>query len=365
MGWMMTRGSRAQVNTLRRAVSAALAGLALSLAFSSAAYAGSPWVLPEDRTVLQLDFRTEFANREFLPDGTNQRFPVNGRYSAQALGLTLRQGFAKGFEASVSLTYKALSYDADPITVLGPIGQDDDGEPINGQILPTFSVNRQVEGLSDVFLSVRYNLYKKALVITPELEVKIPTGYQGPTGTFRGDNPGLIPNEDGETFQEQRQGDVPAVDDVALGDGQVDITASMLFGAFIPASRTFARWSVGFRGRFGGAGQQVIGDAKIGQLIGDRFVIFAGSQAAFTVLEGNRVLGLSFATRNPDLPSQAFPANGFEVFDLRLDKDIVDFSGGGIFKAGPYELILSGGQIVYGKNVTETVFVSFTTTYRY
>ncbi len=330
---------------------------------ASAAMAGSPWVLPEGRTVLQLDFRTEFADREFLPDGTNQEFPVNGRYSSQTLGLTLRQGFAQDFEVSLSASYKALSYDADPITVIGPIGTNADGDAINGQILPTFDVNRQIEGLADVFLGVRYNLYKGPILITPELELKIPGGYEGPRGTFVGDNPGLLTNDDG-TFQEQRVGNVPAIDDVALGDAQVDLTASMLFGTFIPASRTFARAGAGFRFRFGGAGQQVIGDIKLGQLIGERLVFFVASSITHTVTEG-RVIGISYATKETNTPAQAFPASNFELFDLRLDKNFIDVSGGGIFKTGPYELILSGGKILDGENISETIFVSFSTTYRY
>ena len=352
--------------TTTRCVVLAATAFALVSSTTVTALAGSPWVLPESATVLQLDFRTEFADREFLPDGTNQDFPLNGEFSSQTLGLNLRQGFGAGFEASLGFSYKAVAFNADPVTVIGPLDFDAvSSEPILGQVLPTFTVNKQDEGLADIFASVRYNIYKGPVLITPELEVKIPGGYDVPTGTFENDDPGLVPNPDQEgAFLEQREGQRTVSDDVALGDGQVDLKLSLLLGTFIPPTRTFARLGAGINFRFSGPGQQLIGDFKVGQLIGQHFIVFAATQGAMTLNDGE-IIGASFAAADPATPGQAFGLDDFKVVDLRLDKDFIDFSGGGIFKVGPYELILSGGKILKGNNIAESVFVSFSTSYRY
>ncbi len=341
-------------------------GVALGVVLACASATGSPWVLPESATVLQLDFRTEFADREFLPDGTNQDFPINGKFSSQTLGINVRHGFGEGFEGSLALSYKAVAFSADPVTAVGPIAIDPiTTEATIGQILPTFAVNKQDEGLADIYASVRYNLLGGPLLITPELEVKIPGGYESPSGTFVNDDPGLVPNPDQEgAFVEQRTGDVNAADDVSLGDGQVDLRLSVLFGAFIAPSRTFARAGAGINFRFGGAGQQFVGDFKVGQLLGDNFIFFASTKATLTLTEGE-VIGKSFATGDPDTPAQAFPLTSLEFIDLRLDKDALEFSGGAIFKVDAYEVILTGGKILWGQNISESVFASFSTSYRY
>jgi hypothetical protein len=335
------------------------------LALVETAVAGSPWVLPEDTTVLQLDFRSEFAGSEFLLDGENQDFPLNGEFSAQTLGMNLRRGFGKGLEVSLGLAYKAVSFNLDPVSIVGPVVDPATSEIVDGQLVPTFALNKQEEGLGDIFASVRYNIYKGPVVVTPELEVKIPGGYDAPKGTFEGDDPGLVPDPDREgAFVERRQGEVVVNDDVALGDGQVDLKLSLLLGTFIGKTRTFARLGGGVNFRFAGPAPQVVGDFKIGQLVGKHLIFYVATQGVFTLGEGE-VIGKSFTTADPTESGSAFSIDKISIVDLRLDKEFVDFSGGGIFKSGPYELILSGGKILRGKNIAETTFVSFSTSYRY
>ena len=323
----------------------------------TAAVAGSPWLLEQDTTVIQFDFRSEFADREFLPDGSNQRFPLRGRFQAQSLGFNFRYGLGLDLELGFAGTYKTLAYVADPVTVVIQV----DGGGI--QILPTFSLSEEEQGLGDMILSVRYNLLKGAVLVTPEIEVKIPTGYEGPAGTFANDDPGIMTDEDGE-FIEQRQGSVPVLDDLALGDAQVDVTGALLFGTFIRATKTFGKADIGYKMRFSGPAPTLVYGAKVGQFIGKSFVLFAGTNGEQRLGKGDPI-GQSFATKLPETSPQYFPVQNFKLFTLRRDKTFLEVSGGGLLRLDDYEIILSGGKILDGKNISESVFVSLSTSYRY
>lgn len=343
-----------KTKTTRRALGA-LCGLCALVAVGEA-WAGSPWVLPAGELVLQLDYRTEEAEREFLPDGNNQDFSLNGRFSGQALNMSLRQGLGAGFEMSLQGSYKSIAYKADDVTVVATPG--------GVQLLPTFSLSNNVSGWGDLYLSARYNAYNGPVLLTPEIEVKVPTGYEPPSGTFSGDNPGLKADGDGNLLEYTR-GDVPVEDDLALGDGQIDITASLLAGAFFPTTKTFARGSGGFRLRLEGPGHQVVYDGKLGQYVSQYFIVFAGVSGAYTVNEG-RVIGKTFSTRAPETEASDFAINRFEILDLRLDKDFVEVSGGILFKpAGAYELNLTASKIVDGKNVAEVTALSLGSSYKF
>lgn len=330
-----------------------LAGLFVS----TTASAGSPWVLAPEKSVVQFDFRSEFADREFLPDGTNQDFPLRGSFQGQTLGFTFRHGLGHGLELGFAGSYKGLSYVSDPVTVVSQAGND------GVQLLPTFSLSEEQKGLGDLILSLRYNLLGGAILITPEVEVKIPTGYEGPAGTFAGDNPGIAVDEDG-AFVEQRTGDVPVLDDLALGDAQVDATGALLFGTYIKATKTFGKADVGFKYRFSGPAPTTTYGVKLGQFIGKSFVMFAGVNGEQRLGKGEPI-GLSFATLQPETSAQAFPVGNFKLFTLRRDKSFTEVSGGGLLRLSDYEIILSGGRILDGKNVAESTFVSLSTSYRY
>lgn len=336
-------------------VSLVLALVGASLVWSGAAQAGSPWVLPGGESVFQLDFRSERGNREFLPDGTNQRFPLNGRYAGQSLTLSLRQGLGAGFEASIETSYKSVAYVSDPVTLLA--------SPQGPQIVPTFSLSNQTDGLGDVYLSTRYNVYQGPVVITPEIKVKVPTGYAPPSGTFEEDDPGLVVDEDGN-FVENTQGSVPVADDLTLGSGQVDVTGSVLMGTYISATRSFARLGGGFRLRLGGPAHQLVYDAKVGQFLSKYFIFFAGIDGAWSIGQGE-VIGTSFTTSRPSTDASAFPLQNITFTDLRVDSDHLQAFGGFIFKPGSYEIILSGGKVLDGSNITEVVFTSLATSYKF
>ncbi len=323
----------------------------------SVALAGSPWLLDQDKSVIQFDFRSEFADREFLPDGENQKFPLRGRFQGQSLGFNFRYGLGHDLELGFAGSYKTLAYVSEPVTV---VSQQAAG---GTQILPTFSLSEEEQGLGDLLLSVRYNLLKGAVLITPEIEVKIPTGYAGPAGTFANDNPGIQTDEDG-AFVEQTQGNVPVLDDLALGDGQVDVTGAMLFGTYIKPTKTFGKADAGFKMRFGGPAPTATYGAKLGQFIGNRFVLFAGVSGEQRLGKGEPI-GISFATKLPETSPQYFPVQNFQLYTLRRDRSFTEVSGGGLLRLKDYEIILSGGKILDGKNIAESVFVSLSTSYRY
>jgi opacity protein-like surface antigen len=321
------------------------------------AVAGSPWVLAADEAVVQFDFRGEFADREFLPDGRNQRFPLNGQFQSQTAGFNFRYGMGQSLELGLSGSYKSLAYKADTVTVVNQV------EPGAIQILPSFSLSDQGQGLGDVFLSLRYNAFKSWLLLTPEIEVKVPTGYRGPEGTFANDKPGFIFDEDNNPI-EQREGAVPIRDDLSLGDAQIDVRASLLLGTFVKATRTFARADLGYKYRFSGPAPTALWGLKAGQFVGSSFVLFLGVSGEESIGEGD-VIGKSFATLLPDTPASSFPVQNFEVIDLRRDKSFTQVSGGGLLRLDDYEIILSGGKIVAGENITESVYLSLGTSYRY
>ena len=317
----------------------------------------SPWVLPEGTTVLQLQYRTEFADREYLPDGTNQAFPLNGEFGAQSVELGLRTGLGYRFEASLMVIYKSIDFTADPLFLTT---ENSSGETV--PVSPIFSFSEQLEGLSDIYFALRYNAVDGPVKITSELELKVPSGYDKPEGTFEDDAPTLSDPETSDgTIPE---GELPIRDDLTLGDGQVDVTAQLLFGTYIPQSRTFAKANGGFRMRFNGPGEQVVWGLKVGQFIGEHIVLFSEVSGAHTVFKGD-IVGKSFATRLPETPALGFPLANFDFIDLRLDKDVVDFSGGFLLKFDQYEVVVSGGKVIDGANVAELLFASVGTLYRF
>ena len=121
-------------------------------------------------------------------------------------------------------------------------------------------------GAADLDLFARYNLYRGPVVITPEVRLKVPLGYAPPSGTFEDLNTSFATS-----------------DDVALGDGQVDLTTSMLFGTYLPWTRTFARADVGFNARFGGPGHQLLANAKVGQFAVYEMKQMGGKKMRFEV----------------------------------------------------------------------------------
>ncbi len=102
------------------------------------------------------------------------------------------------------------------------------------------------------------------------IELKFPTGYSGPEQTFK----------DGKFSADNIS------DDVALGDGQVDLLYSFQIGYFLGVTRTAMELNVGYCVRFNGPGHQLRGMFKLGQLVTKYVVLFASAELAYTVFDG-------------------------------------------------------------------------------
>jgi hypothetical protein len=87
-------------------------------------------------------------------------------------------------------------------------------------------------------------------VLATELRMKTPTGYDRPSGTF-GARPTSAADFLANVTTYARPDNVS--DDVTLGDGQLDLSATVLVGVSL-GPRVFLRADGGYVLRFGGAG---------------------------------------------------------------------------------------------------------------
>ena len=187
-------------NAPQTALLSILAGLLLIPSAASA----SPWLVEPDELSLGLNYDFQYAQREFLPDGQAQVFPLNGAFSGNRFSLSGRYGISASFEAYTSLAFKQVSYMSDPVVLALP------DEPTN-QVAVNESIidfNDSIAGVGDLRLGARYQFANLdgIFVMASDTELKLPTGYDKPSGTFEEDTPA--------------PGNIQ--DDVTLGDGQTE-----------------------------------------------------------------------------------------------------------------------------------------------
>ena len=306
----------------------------------------SPWTMDDDELSIQAGVDFQFADEEFLLDGQRQAFPLDGEYNASSLRLTTRYGFTDKFEMGAQLRLKHVTFEADPLVLLAedPASPDED-VPLSEARSRTLDFSTNNTGAGDVDLFGRYNFLNKGTVLlTTETLVKLPTGYQTPSGTFENDS-----------FAE-----ATVQDDVTLGDGQTDLRQSLLFGAYIPPSKTFARADIGYEFRFGAPADQGVASVKVGQLIGDSLVVFAGARGALTLFEGETI-GKTFIAKDPSIDAQDFFISNIDIKDLTLDRDYVQVEGGVILKLERVELQFAYNRIVAGRNIPVINSLNFST----
>jgi len=328
-----------------------LAFIAALLPISASA---SPWTLKPGEVVVGTGFGYQFAGTEFLDSGGERPYPLQGDYRASSIYLSARAGFTDRLEFELSLPFSVVSYDSDTVILLdgGAAGTIDYYQE------NTIQLDRTVAGLGDLLLTGRYRLGPRGPTAWAlEVRLKTPTGYRGPQGTF-GERP--------ESIQEFLDGIGNFVrpdnvsDDVVLGDGQLDIYPSLLFGhAF--RNGTFLRLNAGYNFRFSGAGDQVGGAFRVGQRLGDRFLAYLAVQGAYS-LERGRVIGVSVAAIDPLLPATEYGGtNNLLLREVRLDRDNLDVGGGFIFKYSPsVELNVGYQRTVFGRNISAVNGLSFT-----
>ena len=330
-----------------RAIVSALLLLAL-VALPSAASA-SPWVVDDDELNLNLTYDFQFANKEFLRDGTFQEFPLDGKFSANQLTLESRYGITDRFEVAASIAFKEVSYDADPVILNGKLFEDSPTRVEANESILDFSSSQL--GAGDIRLSGVYQFlnYAGIFLLSSDTEIKLPTGYDKPESTFKNDNP--VPSN--------------IRDDVSLGAGQTDITEMLQMGAYVPITKTFTRLETGFRFRFGAPGHQMVGGFKLGQFIGEKFILFTALEGAFTVTDGE-VIGKSFVARKPQKSSDEIGgAKGdIEPIDLRLDRTFIQVGGGAILRLEEFEIQASYHQIIVGENMPAIKTASAGVVYR-
>lgn len=322
--------------------------IAFAAAFGCTAILGigtgvaSPWTLPQDQFALTLKTFHQSADKEFLSDGHLQQFPLDGQFSATGMTFGGRYGFTDRFEGAFEFDLKQVHYRATPLLLALPEDNDDVGA-VTGSI---FNFSHATMGAGDVYAHGRYNFVRGPLMVTSQTSLKLPTGYEAPSGTFADGVP------DPTTVE----------DDVALGDGQADLTQRLLLGTYVAATRSFGRLGVGYSRRFGAPGDQLVGDISLGQFVGDKVLVVLGSNVAYTLFEGETI-GQSFITRSPEKSAQELTADDVEAVDLSLDRDLVNIEAGVIWQLSTVELRASYSRIVAGKNIAQISAATLTVVY--
>lgn len=322
--------------------------LLVTLCVSGSAGA-SPWVLPPGHLATELRFDYETASHEWLNAGGARSFPLDGSLQSTSLTLAGRYGLGPRLEVGLSAQVRRVVYQSDPV-LFDPQPPGDPRDALDFHQDTVFDFSRDVAGLGDVRVSGRYQLFGGARVGTVGLTVKVPTGYDAPRGTFAGQATTV------EAFGDEKDAVARPDnigDDVTLGEGQVDITPMLLFGWATPTG-TFVRADAGYALRLGGAGDQLVGGARLGQFIAGRVLLFVGADAAIAVEDGDPI-GVSVAAIDPELPANDYrESTNLEPRALRFDHDRMQLTGGLIVRATrTAELHSSITRTVWGRNTSQ------------
>jgi len=314
----------------------------------------SPWALPEGRLAFAGNVNYSFATLEFLDARRARAFPLNGFFQSTTLTLFGRYGLGRGWDIELSVPVKVVSYGSDPVILIDPTPGSDQStfDAFQENVL---DLSRTKEGIADIEAGVRKQWIRGPAALSTQLVVKIPAGYDGPAGTF-GESPTSREDFLENAVEFVRPENVR--DDVTLGDGQVDFTG-WLHGGTGTSKGLFLRAAVGYRLRLDGAADQVLSEAKIGQLLGKRWVFFAGYRWAYSVEDG-RPIGVSVAAIDPELPATEFGGlDNLFLRELRLEQDELRVGGGVILKLFPrFELNVAYERTMWGRNVSATNSVS-------
>lgn len=320
--------------------------LVLALALPATAAWASPWTLQRGQVVFQGRYDYESATEEFKDTrGDAEVFPLAGEYRASTYTFGARVGLTDALEVEVSLPIKLVTYSSDPVILLeDPSG---DASQLDYYQENVIDLTRSRAGLGDLTLAGRYQLVGGRFAMALGVELRTPTGYDGPAGTF-GDRPKSREDFVARVGELVRPENV--TDDVTLGDGAFEIRPRVLVG-YAAASGTFARLDAGYDLRLGGAGDQLASGARVGQLLGKRVVVYGGADLELNVTDGD-VIGVSVAAVDPALPASEY--GGVENLDLRevrLEKDRLSVPAGVLVRITPQiELNLAYAITPWGRN---------------
>lgn len=308
----------------------------------------SPWTLGRGQLVVGAALDHQYADREYFERGGARRFPLRGRYQSTNYRIASRVGLTDRIELELAIPFRQVSYESDDVLLLPYAG---DGSGFDYYQENIIDLGQDRAGIGDLEIAGRHAFVKGSLALATELRLKTPTGYDAPSGTF-GDQPKTqkaFLDDPGRYVAPEN-----VRDDVTLGDGQLDISASLLVGYGF-ASGTFARSDIGYNLRLDGAADQALASLKIGQSITDRFLVYAESRAAISVEKG-RVIGISVAAEDPSLPASEYGGlDNLVLRELRLERDALDV-GGGLLLRLHENVELSAGFIatLWGHNTAAT-----------
>lgn len=328
---------------LKWVVSASVLGGLLVVAGAASA---SPWLLGAEELVVSTQFGHQEADEQYLGDGGPEPYPLDGRYRTSSFTTHFRYGLTEEFELALSIPFKSVSYDAEPVILPGE--GDDDLDDYQGR---NFDFSREETGVGDVDVAARYQLKDGRTAGAVELNVNLPTGYERPGGTF-----GREPT-DVESFEEDQAAIVRpenVMGAASLGDGQVDLEALFLGGAMV-TQRTFLRFDGGYKLRTRGGGDQVVGRLKAGQMLGERVLLQVGSSVEYAVQEGDSI-GVSVDAQDPELPAEEYDeVDNLTLRELPLDYDLWTATAGVIVRAtDTVEAEIAYTRTLWGRNVART-----------
>lgn len=306
----------------------------------------SPWTLPRGYAVFDASFNFQLADSEFFEEGGARPFPLRGQYRAANARVSARFGFTDRLELEASLPLSLVSYTSDPVILL-PQEPSDMRPPLDYYQEEIIHLSRTTGGVGDLELSARYRWLLKPIALASEVRVKAPTGYEGPKGTF-----GSEPDTAEEFLAEVRRFVRPEAiaDDVTLGDGQLDLSVTLLGGWAITRD-LFLRADLGYNLRLGGAADQLLGGLRVGQLIGDRLLLYVGGRIAKSIEEG-KIIGISVAAIDPELPAAQYAGTDNLLLRApRLERDALDLDAGVIVRvSSEVELNLGYARTLWGRN---------------
>lgn len=316
--------------------------LALAMLVPATAWA-SPWTLPRGTASLTFSADVQTAEEEFRRSGDRVPYPLDGQYTASNLRLGARYGITDRTELAGSLFVGSVSFQADEVYLpeLFGIEPESRAEQTNGIL----SIDRRTLGIGDLRVALRHRISPLARTVWAlEAELKLPTGYDAPEGVFNDDDPTL-----------------GLADDVTLGDAQTDLTLRLHFGT-VPVNNWFIRADAGFRARFFGPGQQVVGGFKTGIRVADVAVPYLWMDAEHSVTEGE-VIGVTFLFDRPGIDADEVTLDNFVGRQSRLDRTILRAGGGLIVALGDREVDFGYGLTVWGKNAGRIHTFSIGTTF--
>lgn len=315
----------------------------------------SPWTLPRGTMVLDVGYQYQFANDEYFESGSARRFPLRGRLDASSVRFRSRFGITDWLEIEAALPVSVISYASDPVLLLERPAGSMQGE-LDFYQENVLQLARTRAGPADFEFAGRAQLVAShPFVLATELRMKTPTGYDRPSGTF-GARPTSAADFLANVTTYARPDNVS--DDVTLGDGQLDLSATVLVGVSL-GPRVFLRADGGYVLRFGGAGDQVTGAVRGGVLLTDRLMVYASTALVRSVQQGD-VIGISVAAEDPNLPaSQYGGATNLRLRELRLERDAWTVDGGLLIRLTPeVELNFNLGRLLWGRNTAAVTNVS-------